>query len=151
MLVQCHESLVSKCLSIYLSTYLPNLSIYLSACVRYDFPSLFKSHLISWTKQVWKPHLDTWGESDLKLICAHTKFCKILCAVIHVYIINTQLLKLWIWLNRVADACSFCTLCTINHASLAHGNKHYCSANKAPKDVYLLSKQKIGYDSWNKV
>ena len=43
-----------------------------------------------------------------------------------------------------------CTLHIINHASLEHGINTIAAANKAPEGVYLLSKQKIGYDFWDK-
>ena len=43
-----------------------------------------------------------------------------------------------------------CTLHIINHASLEHGINTIAAANKAPEGVYLVSKQKIGYDFWNK-
>ena len=43
-----------------------------------------------------------------------------------------------------------CTLHIINHASLEHGINAIAAANKAPEGVYLVSKQKIGYDFWNK-
>ena len=43
-----------------------------------------------------------------------------------------------------------CTLHIINHASLERGINIITAANNAPEGVYLVSKQKIGYDFWNK-
>ena len=44
-----------------------------------------------------------------------------------------------------------CTLHIINLASLEHGINTIAAANKAPEGVYLLSKQKIGYEFWDKI
>ena len=44
-----------------------------------------------------------------------------------------------------------CTLHIINHASLERGINIITAANNAPEGVYLVSKQKIGYDFWNKI
>jgi len=123
----------------------PNMSTLISRILRILLiprPAAQVCLVIQWTShRGWLISCQTWWKMDWT-------WWKMLMLGIDM---SWWILLLWCidWTESLIPVL-VCTLHIINHASLEHGINTIAAANKAPEGVYLLSKQKIGYDFWDK-